>query len=132
MAREVFEESGIRVRNVLRGESQPWPFPQPDDVFTADYESGEIKVQDELAGGRRFLEADRLPRLPPGHHSAAAYRADAERDPLTVLKSRPLFAPLHIFALGRPLRHLWAALSLATPKWYHVRHFMREMTQELG
>ena len=32
--------------------------------FTADYENGEIRVQDDELVAAGFFEADRLPRLP--------------------------------------------------------------------
>ncbi len=73
MAREVFEESGIRVRNVRYVASQPWPFPHSLMMgFTADYESGEIRVQDDELVAAAFFAADRLPRLPP--HGTIARR----------------------------------------------------------
>ncbi|CAM4090055.1 NAD(+) diphosphatase [Aeromonas bestiarum] len=73
VAREVFEESGIRVRNVRYVASQPWPFPHSLMMgFTADYESGEIRVQDEELVAADFFEADALPRLPP--HGTIARR----------------------------------------------------------
>ncbi|MCO4203128.1 MULTISPECIES: NAD(+) diphosphatase [Aeromonas] len=73
VAREVFEESGIRVRNVRYVASQPWPFPHSLMMgFTADYESGEIRVQDEELVAADFFEAGALPRLPP--HGTIARR----------------------------------------------------------
>ncbi|MGL6550485.1 NAD(+) diphosphatase [Aeromonas hydrophila] len=73
VAREVFEESGIRVTNVRYVASQPWPFPHSLMMgFTADYESGEIRVQDEELVAADFFEADALPRLPP--HGTIARR----------------------------------------------------------
>ncbi|MGL6464475.1 NAD(+) diphosphatase [Aeromonas hydrophila] len=73
VAREVFEESGIRVTNVRYVASQPWPFPHSLMMgFTADYESGEIRVQDEELVAADFFEADGLPRLPP--HGTIARR----------------------------------------------------------
>ncbi|MGY3969795.1 NAD(+) diphosphatase [Aeromonas enteropelogenes] len=73
VAREVFEESGIRVRNVRYVANQPWPFPHSLMMgFTADYESGEIRIQDEELVAADFFEADRLPRLPP--HGTIARR----------------------------------------------------------
>ncbi len=73
VAREVFEECGIRVRNVRYVASQPWPFPHSLMMgFTADYESGEIKVQDDELVAADFFAADRLPRLPP--HGTIARR----------------------------------------------------------
>lgn len=73
VAREVFEESGIRVGNIRYVASQPWPFPHSLMMgFTADYLGGEIKVQDEELVAADFFEADRLPRLPP--HGTIARR----------------------------------------------------------
>ena len=73
VVREVFEESGIRVANVRYVASQPWPFPHSLMMgFTADYENGEIKVQDDELVAAGFFEADRLPRLPP--HGTIARR----------------------------------------------------------
>lgn len=73
VAREVFEESGIQVCNVRYVASQPWPFPHSLMMgFTADYQSGEIKVQDEELVAADFFEANRLPRLPP--HGTIARR----------------------------------------------------------
>ena len=73
VAREVFEESGIRVCNVRYVASQPWPFPHSLMMgFVADYQSGEIKVQDDELVAAGFFEADRLPRLPP--HGTIARR----------------------------------------------------------
>ncbi|MFB3240812.1 NAD(+) diphosphatase [Aeromonas salmonicida] len=73
VAREVFEESGIRVRNVRYVASQPWPFPHSLMMgFTADYDSGEIRVQDDELVAADFFTADRLPRLPP--HGTIARR----------------------------------------------------------
>lgn len=45
VAREVMEESGIRVKNLRYVTSQPWPFPQSlMTAFMADYADGEIVV----------------------------------------------------------------------------------------
>ena len=44
--REVFEETGIRVKNIRYFGSQPWAFPNSQMVgFLADYDSGEIQLQ---------------------------------------------------------------------------------------
>ena len=46
--REVFEEVGIKVKNIKYYGSQLWPFPDSMMVgFTAEYESGKIKVDNE-------------------------------------------------------------------------------------
>lgn len=73
VAREVFEESGIRVGNIRYVASQPWPFPHSLMMgFTADYQSGEIRVQDDELVAAGFFGADALPRLPP--HGTIARR----------------------------------------------------------
>lgn len=52
--REVYEESGIKVKNIKYFGSQPWPFPNSMMVaFTAEYLEGEIKVD-----GEEILHAD--------------------------------------------------------------------------
>ena len=64
--REVFEEVGIAVKNIRYFGSQPWPFPDSLMVgFTAEYESGEIKIdKNELADAAWFAK-DEIPRIPP-------------------------------------------------------------------
>lgn len=52
--REIFEEVGIRVKNIKYFSSQPWPFPNSLMVgFVAEYESGEISVD-----GEEIVKAD--------------------------------------------------------------------------
>lgn len=64
--REVFEEVGIKIKNLEYFGSQPWPFPHSLMMgFLADFDSGEIKVD-----GKEILEAhwfavDDLPFVPP-------------------------------------------------------------------
>ncbi len=66
VARELDEETGIKVTNICYQGSQSWPFPsQLMTGFTADYASGELKLQaDELDDGDWF-SIDNLPQLPP-------------------------------------------------------------------
>ncbi len=56
VAREVFEEAGVRVTNVVYQASQPWPFPSSLMLgFRAQAETTTIKVDpDELAEARWF------------------------------------------------------------------------------
>ena len=63
--REVLEETGITVGNISYFGSQSWPFPSNLMIgFVADYESGELTLQEkELASGA-FYTRDSLPRLP--------------------------------------------------------------------
>ena len=65
--REVFEETGIRIKNIRYFGSQPWAFPNSQMVgFLADYDSGEIQLQEtELHDAQWFSSAAPLPELPP-------------------------------------------------------------------
>jgi len=63
--REVKEEIGITVKNVTYFGSQPWPFPDSLMVgFTAEYESGEIKVDGEELVEAGWYRTDNMPRIP--------------------------------------------------------------------
>ena len=63
--REVMEETGIRIKNLKYFGSQPWPYPSGVMIgFTADYESGEIKLQDEELSAGAFFRKDNLPEIP--------------------------------------------------------------------
>jgi len=77
-AREVFEETGIRIGNICYQGSQSWPFPsQLMSGFCADYVSGDICLQKtELAEGGWF-KRDQLPQLPP-RRSIARWLIDQE------------------------------------------------------
>ena len=67
LIREVLEETGIRVKNPEYCFSQNWPFPHSLMLgFHAEYESGEIQLDNkELCQGDWF-ELDKLPPIPPG------------------------------------------------------------------
>ncbi len=66
VVRELFEETGITVTNVCYQGSQSWPFPsQLMTGFTADYNSGEIKLQDDELSEGNWYPIDNLPQLPP-------------------------------------------------------------------
>jgi NAD+ diphosphatase len=72
VAREVFEESGIRVANVRYRSSQPWPFPSSIMLgFTADAVTEEIDVDPHEIVEARWFTRDELAApadfmLPPG------------------------------------------------------------------
>ena len=64
--REVREEVGIEVKNIRYFGSQPWPFPNSLMIaFTAEYGSGEIKVEEAEIGDAGWYPAEKLPQVPP-------------------------------------------------------------------
>ena len=68
LEREVYEEVGIKVRNVRYFASQPWPFPHSLMIaFFADYFSGEIRVDGTEIEDAKWFDVknlENLPRLP--------------------------------------------------------------------
>jgi len=66
--REVYEEVGLRVRQLHYFGSQSWPFPHSLIIaFTAEWESGEITVDPrEIAEARWFGPGDALPEFATG------------------------------------------------------------------
>ena len=58
--REVSEEVGIKIKNLKYMKSQSWPFPNSLMLgFTAEYESGDIKVDgDEILKAKWFKKED--------------------------------------------------------------------------
>ena len=65
VAREAFEETGVKITNIRYFGSQPWPYPCGLMVgFNADYVSGDIHLQaSEIAKGGWF-RSDNLPTIP--------------------------------------------------------------------
>ncbi|AIQ98714.1 NAD(+) diphosphatase [Pluralibacter gergoviae] len=87
VAREVMEESGIKVKNLRYVTSQPWPFPQSlMTAFMADYDSGDIAIDPKELIQADWYRYDRLPLLPPPgtvarrliEDTVAMCRADAQ------------------------------------------------------
>jgi NAD+ diphosphatase len=67
VAREVFEEVGILVRDVRYQGSQPWPFPHSLMLgFRAEWESGELDLDPVEIADAGWYRADKLPMIPPG------------------------------------------------------------------
>ena len=63
--REIKEEVGIDVRNIRYFGSQPWPFPDSLMIgFTAEYEKGEIQIDDEEIVDAGWYGANELPQIP--------------------------------------------------------------------
>ncbi len=64
-AREVKEETNITVKNIKYVASQSWPFPdQLMIAFTAEYDSGEIKIQEDELVDAQWFSMENLPSLP--------------------------------------------------------------------
>ena len=64
--REVCEEVGIRIKNMRYFGSQPWPFPNSLMIgFTAEYDGGEIRLEESEIADAGWFAADSLPSLPP-------------------------------------------------------------------
>ncbi len=66
VSREIFEEVGVKVKNISYFGSQPWPFSQSLMIaFTCDWEEGKITINPmELTHADWFDHAN-LPQLPP-------------------------------------------------------------------
>ncbi|WP_230460480.1 NAD(+) diphosphatase [Sansalvadorimonas verongulae] len=66
VAREIMEETGLEVDNIVYQHSQPWPMPHNLMMgFHARYKSGDINIDtQELAHAQWYPLAD-LPALPP-------------------------------------------------------------------
>ena len=63
--REIGEEVGIRVKNIRYFGSQPWPFPDSLMIgFTAEYESGEIKIDEAEIADAGWFDPEELPTIP--------------------------------------------------------------------
>lgn len=63
--REVFEEVGIKIKNIRYYKSSPWPFPNSLMIgFFAEYDSGEIKVDGSEIVDAGWFTKDTLPNLP--------------------------------------------------------------------
>ncbi len=71
--REVYEETGIRVKNITYRGSQSWPFPDQLMLgFTAEYESGEVRKQEDEIADADWFDCKACPATPtPG---SIAYR----------------------------------------------------------
>ncbi len=67
VVREVAEEVGIRVRNVDYRASQPWPFPHSLMIgFRAEYDSGELLLDEIEIADAGWYRRDSMPTIPPG------------------------------------------------------------------
>lgn len=63
--REIYEEVGIKIKNIKYFDSQPWPYPNSLMIgFTAEYESGEISVDGKEITHADWYDKFNLPNLP--------------------------------------------------------------------
>jgi NAD+ diphosphatase len=61
VAREIFEEAGVGVKNIRYHSSQPWPFPCSLMLgFTADAENDSITLGDEELEDARWFSRSEL------------------------------------------------------------------------
>ena len=64
--RELFEEVGVRVKNLRYFGSQAWPYPHALMLgFLAEWAEGEIRIQESELVDAQWFSMDALPRLPP-------------------------------------------------------------------
>lgn len=64
-AREIYEEVGIRVKNIRYFGSQPWPFPNSLMIgFTCEYAGGDIVLEEAEMAEAGWFTVDTLPRIP--------------------------------------------------------------------
>lgn len=64
--REIKEEVGIDVKNIRYFGSQPWPFPHSLMIaYTAEFASGEFKLEEAEIADASWFTADNLPKIPP-------------------------------------------------------------------
>ena len=76
-AREVLEETGIRIANLKYVGSQHWPFPsQLMAGFVADYAGGEIRVDERELEDARWFSRAQPPLALPGKRSIARWIID--------------------------------------------------------
>ena len=65
VVREVMEETQLRIKNLRYFKSQPWPYPCGLMVgFFAEYESGELKLQDDELSRGGWFNKHSLPTIP--------------------------------------------------------------------
>lgn len=63
--REVMEETSLTIKNLRYFKSQPWPYPCGLMVgFFAEYESGELKLQESELSRGNWFNKNNLPTIP--------------------------------------------------------------------
>ena len=65
VAREIFEEAKIKIKQIQYFKSQPWPFPDSLMIgFTAVYDSGKLSIDPQELLEAGWFTADNLPIVP--------------------------------------------------------------------
>lgn len=63
--REILEEVGIKAKNIRYFGSQPWPYPDSLMIgFTAEWESGDITIDNDEIAAADWFSANNLPDIP--------------------------------------------------------------------
>ena len=74
--REVKEETNIKIKNLKYIKSQSWPFPNSLMLgFTADYDSGEIKVDGDEILDAKWFKVEEI-EIPPSDISISSWLID--------------------------------------------------------
>jgi len=56
---------GLQIKNIQYLASQPWPFPSNLMMaFKAEYQGGEIQIQENELSDAQFFKFDQLPEIP--------------------------------------------------------------------
>lgn len=72
VAREVYEEAGIQIKNIRYVKSQPWPFPSQLMLgFYADYAGGDLNPCPEELAEAGWFDVGQLPSVPASAISVA-------------------------------------------------------------
>jgi NAD+ diphosphatase len=75
VAREVWEETGVRVRDVRYAAAQPWPFPYSMMIgFTADAETEDIAIDPEELEDAQWFTAAELAAFGEWEDDSATFR----------------------------------------------------------
>lgn len=80
VSREIMEETRISVKNIKYFGNQPWPFSSSLMLaFTAEYDGGDIIIDDDEIIDAGWYKADNLPMLPSPYSIARRLIADFEK-----------------------------------------------------